>query len=109
METNGSFAEVARILRGGGVFAAYDCDWSQTLNAEAEQAYIACRAKAQALERSLRPAPEVQDLPGDAGRASCAISRPAGSGQLASLSRPVFPRAAYAVRALMPLVQGPYS
>jgi len=59
MEPNGTFAEVARILRDCGVFAAYDCDWPPTLNAEAEQAYNACRAKAEALERRLRLAPEV--------------------------------------------------
>ena len=59
MEPNGTFAEVARILRDGGVFAAYDCDWPPTLNAEAEQAYNACRASAEAIERSRRLAPEV--------------------------------------------------
>ncbi len=59
MEPDGTFAEVARILRDGGVFAAYDCDWPPTLNAEAEQAYNACRAKAEALERSIRLTPEV--------------------------------------------------
>jgi ubiquinone/menaquinone biosynthesis C-methylase UbiE len=59
MEPNGTLAEVARILRDGGVFAAYDCDWPPTLNAEAEDAYNACRAKAEALERSMRLAPEV--------------------------------------------------
>ncbi len=59
MEPGGTLAEVARILRDGGVFAAYDCDWPPTLNAEAEQAYDACRAKADALERSMRLAPEV--------------------------------------------------
>jgi ubiquinone/menaquinone biosynthesis C-methylase UbiE len=51
MEPNDTFAEVARILRDGGVFAAYDCDWPPTLNAEAEQAYNVCRAKAEAIER----------------------------------------------------------
>ena len=59
MEPNDTFAEVARILRDGGVFAAYDCDWPPTLNAEAEQAYDVCRAKAEALERARRFAPEV--------------------------------------------------
>ena len=59
MEPNGTLAEVARILRDNGVFAAYDCDWPPTLNAEAEQAYNACRAKAEALERLMRLAPEV--------------------------------------------------
>jgi SAM-dependent methyltransferase len=38
MEPNGTFAEVARILRPGGVFAAYDCDWPATMHWEAEQA-----------------------------------------------------------------------
>jgi ubiquinone/menaquinone biosynthesis C-methylase UbiE len=59
MEPNGTIAEVARILRDGGVFAAYDCDWPPTLNAKAEQAYDACRANAEAIERRLRIAPEV--------------------------------------------------
>ncbi len=59
MEPNGTFAEVARILRDGGVFAAYDCDWPPTHNAEAEQAYNACWASAEAIERSRRLAPEV--------------------------------------------------
>ena len=59
VEPNGTFAEVARILRDGGVFAAYDCDWPPTLNAEAEQAYEACRVKSEALERRLRLSPEV--------------------------------------------------
>ncbi len=38
MEPNGTFAEAARILRPGGVFAAYDCDWPATMHWEAEQA-----------------------------------------------------------------------
>ena len=59
MEPNGTLAEVARILRGGGVFAAYDCDWPPTLNAEAEQAYIACRENAEAIERRMHLAPDV--------------------------------------------------
>src|SRR5437763_607052 len=41
MEPDATFAEVARILREGGIFAAYDCDWPPTLNWEAERAYIA--------------------------------------------------------------------
>jgi SAM-dependent methyltransferase len=39
MEPAPTFAEIARILRPGGVFAAYDCDWPPTLNSEAESAY----------------------------------------------------------------------
>ena len=34
-----TFAEIARILRPGGVFAAYDCDWPPTVNWAIEQAY----------------------------------------------------------------------
>lgn len=59
MEPDGTFAEVARILREDGVFAAYDCDWPPTLNPKAEQAYNVCRAKAEAIERTRRLAPEV--------------------------------------------------
>lgn len=39
MEPEPTFAEVARILRPGGVFAAIDCDWPPTLNWQAEEAY----------------------------------------------------------------------
>jgi SAM-dependent methyltransferase len=59
MEPEPTFAEVARILRAGGVFAAYDCDWPPTLNPEAEQAYIACRIQAGQVEQARRLAPHV--------------------------------------------------
>ncbi len=39
MEPESTFAEVARILRPGGVFAAYDYDWPPTVHWEVEQAY----------------------------------------------------------------------
>jgi SAM-dependent methyltransferase len=39
MEPAPTFAEVARILRPGGVFAAYDCDWPPTMHWEAEAVY----------------------------------------------------------------------
>lgn len=40
MEPNSTFKELSRILRSGGVFAAYDCDWPPTLgNWEIEMAY----------------------------------------------------------------------
>lgn len=39
MKPEATFAEVARILRPGGVFGAYDCDWPPTCNPEAEAAY----------------------------------------------------------------------
>ncbi|MBI5035386.1 MAG: class I SAM-dependent methyltransferase [Chloroflexi bacterium] len=40
MEPTSTFAEVARILRPGRVFAAIDCDWPPTMNWQAEDAYI---------------------------------------------------------------------
>ncbi len=42
MEPAPTFAEIARILRPGGVFAAYDYDWPPTLNWEVEHAYNEC-------------------------------------------------------------------
>jgi SAM-dependent methyltransferase len=52
MEPESTFAEVARVLRPGGVFAAYDCDWPPTFNWEAEHAYSACLAQATAKEQA---------------------------------------------------------
>lgn len=40
MDPEPTFAEVVRILRPGGVFAAYDCDWPPTCQWEAEQAFL---------------------------------------------------------------------
>lgn len=46
MEPVGTFAEAARILRPGGVFAALDCDWPPSVgNARAEAAWAECRAR----------------------------------------------------------------
>jgi len=52
MEPEPTFAEVARILRPGGVFAAYDCDWPPTIDWRIEQAYVACHAQAHAAEQT---------------------------------------------------------
>jgi len=41
MEPEPTFAEVARVLRTEGVFAAFDCDWPPAIHWEAEAAYIA--------------------------------------------------------------------
>jgi ubiquinone/menaquinone biosynthesis C-methylase UbiE len=60
MEPEGTFAEVARILRDGGVFAAYDCDWPPTLNWEAERAFADCLARARKIELERRLAPDVR-------------------------------------------------
>lgn len=44
MEPEGTLAEVARLLRPGGVFAAVDCDWPPTVgSAAAESAWEECR------------------------------------------------------------------
>ncbi|HYA33994.1 MAG TPA: class I SAM-dependent methyltransferase, partial [Candidatus Binataceae bacterium] len=59
MEPEGTFAEVARILRDGGIFAAYDCDWPPTLNVDAERAYEECRAKAGRIEAERGISPHV--------------------------------------------------
>ncbi|MBD2871331.1 class I SAM-dependent methyltransferase [Paenibacillus arenilitoris] len=39
MEPVSTLREFARVLRDGGVFAAYDCDWPPTLNWQVEAAY----------------------------------------------------------------------
>jgi SAM-dependent methyltransferase len=52
MEPKGTFPEVARILRAGGVFAAYDYDWPPTTGVwEADQAYVECMKGLDELER----------------------------------------------------------
>jgi SAM-dependent methyltransferase len=54
MEPVSTFAEVARLLRPGGVFAAIDCDWPPSVgNARAEQAWHAARATVASHERQL--------------------------------------------------------
>jgi SAM-dependent methyltransferase len=54
MEPTGTFAEVARLLRPGGVFAALDCDWPPSIgNAAAEQAWHTARATVAAHERQI--------------------------------------------------------
>ncbi|HEU5421414.1 MAG TPA: class I SAM-dependent methyltransferase [Streptosporangiaceae bacterium] len=42
--------EIARILRPGGVFAAYDCDWPPCIDAETDAAYRAFEDQARATE-----------------------------------------------------------
>ncbi|MEZ4684203.1 MAG: class I SAM-dependent methyltransferase [Caldilineaceae bacterium] len=48
MEPESTFAEVARILRSGGVFAAYDYDRTPSVHWEVEQAFERCMARRQA-------------------------------------------------------------
>jgi SAM-dependent methyltransferase len=59
MDPTATFAEVARLLRPGGVFAALDCDWPPSVgNARAEQAWHAARATVAMYERKLAGWPE---------------------------------------------------
>jgi SAM-dependent methyltransferase len=52
MEPAPTFAEIARILRPGGVFAAYDCDWPPTFHWQVERAYRDCLAQATIVEQA---------------------------------------------------------
>jgi ubiquinone/menaquinone biosynthesis C-methylase UbiE len=49
--------EIARVLRPGGVFAAYDCDWPPCIDWETDAAYAAADRRIQELEieRGLAP------------------------------------------------------
>jgi ubiquinone/menaquinone biosynthesis C-methylase UbiE len=52
MEPESTFTEVARILRPGGVFAAYDYDWPPTVHWEAERAFLTFMERMQELRRT---------------------------------------------------------
>lgn len=60
MEPKTSLAEVARILRPGGVFAAVDCRWPVTVHFEAESAELE-------LIRRIRAACRAHDVPQSVG------------------------------------------
>jgi SAM-dependent methyltransferase len=65
MDPRPTFAEVARLLRAGGVFAAMDCDWPPSVgSARAEQAWERCRGTIRVYEARL-----AQGLGGPALRA----------------------------------------
>jgi SAM-dependent methyltransferase len=51
MEPEPTFAEIARILRPGGVFAAIDCDWPPLVHCELDAAYAACSQQIEALQK----------------------------------------------------------
>jgi ubiquinone/menaquinone biosynthesis C-methylase UbiE len=48
MDPAPTLAEVARILRPGGVFAAYDCDWPPVSDPVADAAFVTCHRQADA-------------------------------------------------------------
>lgn len=50
MEPESTFAEVFRILRPSGVFAAIDCDWPPVINWEVEAAYMELMQREHKLE-----------------------------------------------------------
>jgi len=51
MDPLATFREVARVLRRGGVFAAYDCDWPPTTSSwEVDAAYYKCMERIMELE-----------------------------------------------------------
>lgn len=52
MEPVTTFAEIARILRPGGVFAAYDCDWPPTINLELDPVYAKSMAQVAIAEQA---------------------------------------------------------
>lgn len=51
MEPQATLAETARILRPGGIFAAYDCDWPPVMGWQAELAYCEFQEHARELEQ----------------------------------------------------------
>ena len=53
MEPQGTFAEVSRILRPGGVFAAVDCDWPPVVCWEVEEAWSRFTRQSRELEDKL--------------------------------------------------------
>lgn len=65
MEPASTLAEIARILRPGGVFAAYDYTWPPALNWELEQVYQEIEERFDALERERGLAQNLQKWPKD--------------------------------------------
>jgi SAM-dependent methyltransferase len=50
--------EIARLLRPGGVLAAYDCDWPPCVDWEADAAYLAYEERMRAMEDRLPQPPQ---------------------------------------------------
>ncbi|MBI5094529.1 MAG: class I SAM-dependent methyltransferase [Candidatus Hydrogenedentes bacterium] len=62
MEPQTTFQEAQRILRPGGVFAAFDYDWPPTTDSwEANDAYTHCIKRVYDFERSARPAKALKE------------------------------------------------
>lgn len=58
MEPSSTLQEIARCLRPGGVFAAYDCDWPLALQADIETRYNRLITSADSLLAELQPEAE---------------------------------------------------
>jgi SAM-dependent methyltransferase len=79
MEPASTFAEVVRLLRPGGVFAAIDCDWPPSVgSAAAERAWAECRGVVRAYERRLAAGPAAAALRAPLEEAELAVSRATG-------------------------------
>jgi len=66
MDSRPTFREVARILRPGGVFAAFDYDWPPTTGVwQADAAYVECMKTINELEMSTSPESRVKSFPKD--------------------------------------------
>jgi ubiquinone/menaquinone biosynthesis C-methylase UbiE len=55
MEPQSTLHEFARVLRPGGIFAAYDCDWPPVVDWQLEQAYLHLNTEADHRAASLAP------------------------------------------------------
>lgn len=55
MDPESTLQEISRVLRSGGVFAAYDCDWPLALNQHVEERYSKLISKADELLAALLP------------------------------------------------------
>ena len=63
MEPSSTFAEVARLLRAGGIFAAVDCDWPPVVGDHvAERAWDRCRRRNRVLESRLAAGADAEAL-----------------------------------------------
>ncbi len=63
MEPQSTFAEVDRILRPGGVFAAIDCDWPPTISPEIDPAYSEFMDRSSRIEQELGITEQVKRWP----------------------------------------------
>ena len=77
MEPEPTLAEAARILRPGGVFAAYDYDWPPVVHWEVEAAFeeLVGRSAIESRARRAAPAHEGHASRADPRRAATSVSR----------------------------------